>query len=69
MTPLEAAVAASRVDMLRLLVDLGAVVHEGNYPGLWCFAQARADKDVIAFVEARMPGHQPVDCTAVKTPW
>jgi hypothetical protein len=71
MTPLEGAVAERRVDMVRLLVDLGARIDDHTFPSLWCFAQGRHDGDVIALIEAHRPSATPVpsDCTRVNTPW
>ena len=69
MTPLEAAIAERRVEILELLVELGAVVDTRNFASLWCFAQTRNDTDVSAFLEARVPQHPAVDCANVKIVW
>jgi hypothetical protein len=69
MTPIEAAIAGRRVDVVGLLTQMGAVIDEHNYPVLWCFALANKDADVIAFVEARQQGNTPRDCTSVATAW
>jgi hypothetical protein len=69
LTPLEAAVATRRAEALELLVSLGAVVHQQNFPRLWCFAQRSEDATVIAFLERRRPDPGSIDCAAVTTPW
>lgn len=69
MTPLEAAIAAEERGTAVLLLDLGAVIHEGNHPTLLCFARVKGDADTIALVESKNPGAGPVDCAAVRTPW
>jgi hypothetical protein len=69
MTPLEAAIGAEERSTAVLLLEIGAVIHEGNYPALLCFARVKGDAETIALIESRTPGNATVDCTAVKTPW
>lgn len=72
LTPLEAAAAARRADMLALLVDRGAVLHDGNYPSVWCLAQMGREPGVITFVESHRPATTPVaphDCSRVRALW
>ena len=61
--PLEIAIIADQVGALRLLVELGAVVHRGNYRKLWCLAQQGQNADARAAVEAALPGSPPVQCS------
>ncbi len=60
--PLEIAIIANQVDALRLLVELGAVVHWGNYGTLWCLARQGRNADALAAVEAALPAGPPVQC-------
>lgn len=69
MTPLEAAIASRRADIMLFLTQLGAVIDEKNYSVFWCFAQVAGDDEVIAFLEARRPGADPSDCSSVSTAW
>ena len=61
--PLEIAIIANQVDALRLLVELGAVVHRGNYGTLWCLARQSRNADALAAVEAALPGSPPGQCS------
>lgn len=60
--PLEVAIIANQVDALRLLVELGAVVHSGNYGRLWCLAQQARNAAATAALEAAFPKAPPVRC-------
>jgi len=62
--PLEIALIANQVDALRLLVELGAVVHRGNYGKLWCLARQSQNVDARAAVEAALPDGPPAQCPA-----
>lgn len=62
--PLEVAIIANQVDALRLLLDLGAIVHAGNYRRLWCLARQSRNTDVITAVEAALPDAPPTQCQA-----
>ena len=62
--PLEVAIIANQVDALRLLVELGAVVHSGNYGRLLCLARQSQNADAIAAVEAALPNGPPAPCPA-----
>ena len=61
--PLEIAIIANQIDALRLLVELGAVVHRGNYGTLLCLARQNRGTAAIAAVEAALPDGPPVQCS------
>jgi hypothetical protein len=61
--PLEIAIIANQVEALRLLVQLGAVVHRGNYGTLVCLARQSRNTDAIASVEAALPDAPPAQCS------
>jgi hypothetical protein len=60
--PLEVAIIANQADALRLLMELGAIVHSGNYQRLWCLARQSRNADAIAAVEAASPDAPPAQC-------
>jgi ankyrin repeat protein len=69
MTPLEAAVAAERADMVELLLEQGARVDPAQWTSLMCFAGSVEADDVRALLA---PLHtQPLtdDCDRVQIPW
>ncbi len=66
-TPLEAATAADRADMVPILVAHGARLDEPTLTRLRCFAQRLKNRDV-AGVLARYDA-RPLDCANVASPW
>ena len=68
-TPLEAAIGSHRSDVIELLLDSGAIMNEGSYQVLRCLAEESRDHALATFLERRMRGASPVDCSTVKTPW
>ncbi len=69
MTPLEAAVAVEREDMVELLLEQGAHVDRAQWTRLMCFAVRVEADDVRALL---VPLHtQPLtdDCDRVQIPW
>jgi hypothetical protein len=70
MTPLEAAVGIRRADMVKLLLDRGAVMDQQSWPGLVCFARQERATDVEALLVERAPaGASLASCDGIKTPW
>ena len=69
LTPLEAAVAADRTDVLDVLLDNGASLDERNWTRLKCFADGVGADDAAAFLEQRRPADAVTDCNGVQTPW
>jgi hypothetical protein len=61
--PLEIAIIANQIDALRLLVELGAVVHRGNFGKLWCLARQGQNTDAMTAVAAALPDGPPVQCS------
>ncbi len=66
-TPLEAAIAARRPEIVRLLVDHSARIDASNVTRLRCFAERGKDREIIAELERH--DATPLDCTSVTTPW
>ena len=69
MTPLEAAVAIRRADVMELLVRNGAVINANNYPALRCLAERQNAGDAIAYLERAYPAGGSVACQGVTLPW
>jgi hypothetical protein len=68
-TPLEAAVASDRGDMVQVLVEQGATLDAATWNRLACFASRLEADDALAALEARRPSGAPADCEHVQTPW
>ncbi len=68
MTPLEAAVTSRHVSVMRLLLASGALVDDRNDAVLWCFAEARRNRDVLGLLRAQLRREPPADCSAVPIP-
>lgn len=70
LTPLEAAVAARREDMVELLFENGATIDAAAWARLTCFAGVVKAPDVREALDARRPADaSPVSCETVATPW
>jgi hypothetical protein len=69
LTPLEAAVAARRPDMIQLLLDHGAEMDGRTWKRLMCFADVVTADDVRVLLTPLQPPGAPVSCTDVSTPW
>ena len=67
LTPLQAAVAARRLDVVEILVTQGAVINMRNMPGLLCFAERVGAVNVLAYLRARQSTI--VNCEGVILPW
>ena len=68
MTPLEAATGAIRTGPVKMLVEHGATIDQGNYTVLWCGAKSRNNQDMLRFLESRqLPA--PIDCRTVPALW
>ena len=69
LTPLEAAVAIRRADMVELLLDHGARIDAAIWTRLICFADLVEAGDVRDLLEERRPQGASAACEGVKTPW
>ena len=69
LTPLEAAVAIRRADMVQLLLEHGARLDAPTWTRLFCFAKVVDAGDVSALLEARRPTAASASCEGVQTPW
>ena len=67
LTPLQAAVAVRRLDIVEMLVTQGAVINMRNMPGLLCFAERVGAANVLAYLRARQSTI--VSCEGVILPW
>lgn len=68
LTPLAAAVAVGRVDVVELLMRHDAGLHPADIPGLLCLAEKAEKDDVMAFLKEREPAAV-ADCAGVVLPW
>ena len=68
-TPLEAAVAADRTDVLEVLLDNGASLDAPTMTRLICFARAIEADGAGAFLQEQRPADVPASCEHVQTPW
>lgn len=69
LTPLEAAVAAGRADVVELLLDNGAAIDDRIWIRLVCFADVVDAPDVRTALEERRPAAAAAACDGVQTPW
>ena len=69
LTPLEAAVAIRRADMVEVLLENGARMDAATWTRLLCFADVVGAGDVRALVERRRPQDASASCDGVNTPW
>lgn len=69
MTPLEAAVAAERADMVELLLEQGARPDAGQWTRLMCFAASVEADDVRALLEPQRPDGASESCDGVAIGW
>ncbi|NOT25593.1 MAG: hypothetical protein HOP16_05765 [Acidobacteria bacterium] len=69
MTPLEAAVAGERADMVELLFDQGARPDATQWTRLMCFASSVEADDVRALLEPRRPDGASESCDGVAIGW
>ena len=64
--PVEAAVAAQRADVLRMLLASGATVDDDELRILRCLEDSRHDAGIREILDARSSGH--ADCAGVALP-
>ncbi len=69
LTPLEAAVAIRRADMVEVLLENGAVMDVATWTRLICFADVVEAGDVRALLEQRRPQDASASCEGARTPW
>jgi hypothetical protein len=69
LTPLEAAVAIRRADMVQVLLDNGASLDAGTWTRLFCFATVVDAGEVRALLNDRRPERASESCEHVQTPW
>ena len=68
-TPIEAAVAAERADMVELLLEQGARMDAALWTRLMCFSVSVEADDVRALLEPRRPEASVEDCDGVEIGW
>jgi len=68
-TPMEAAVAAERADMVELLLEQGARLDAALWTRLVCFAASVEADDVQALLESRRPEDAVEHCDGVEIGW
>ena len=68
-TPIEAAVAAERADMVELLLEQGARMDAALWTRLMCFSASVEADDVRALLEPRRPEGSVEDCDHVQARW
>ena len=68
-TPLEAAVAVDRLDVLEVLLDNGATLDAATWARLTCFAAAIDADEARSFLQERRPAGAADSCDHVDTPW
>ena len=68
-TPLEAAVAVDRPEVLQVLLDNGAVLDNAIWTRLSCFAREIGADDARTVLDARRPAGAADECDHVETPW
>jgi len=69
LTPLEAATASRRADMMELLVEQGASIDAATWTRLFCIATDVDSDDAREFLEPRRPPDASGSCEGVQTPW
>jgi hypothetical protein len=69
LTPLEAAVAIRRADMVQVLLDNGASLDAGTWTRLFCFANVVDAGEVRTLLNEQRPEHASDSCEQVQTPW
>jgi hypothetical protein len=69
LTPLEAAVAIRRADMVQVLLDNGASLDAGSWTRLVCFASVVDAGEVRSLLNERRPDGVSDSCEHVQTPW
>lgn len=69
MTPIEAAVAAERADMVELLLEQGARPDVVLWNRLMCFSASVEADDVRALLEPRRPEGSVEDCDGIGVGW
>jgi len=69
LTPIEAAVAAERADMVELLLEQGARMDTALWTRLMCFSANVEADDVRALLEPRRPEGSVEDCNHVQVRW
>jgi hypothetical protein len=69
LTPIEAAVAAERADMVELLLDQGARLDAILWTRLMCFSASVEADDVQALLEPRRPEGSVEDCDGIEIGW
>jgi hypothetical protein len=68
-TPIEAAVAAKRADMVELLLEHGARMDVAMWTRLMCFSSSVKAEDVLSLLEPRRPEASVENCDFVHVPW
>jgi hypothetical protein len=74
LTPLEAAIAAGRSEIVGLLLEVGDGVSRAEWSRARCLAASVRDAETERVLDAYDPAHTPeagqnVDCTTVVRPW
>jgi hypothetical protein len=69
LTPIEAAVAAERADMVQLLLDQGVRLDPALWARLMCHAESAGADDVTALLEPQRPGETQLICGSQPSLW
>ncbi len=69
LTPIEAAVASERADMVEVLLERGARVDEAMWMRLMCFSASVEAEDVLALLEPLRSDASVENCDLVQVPW
>jgi hypothetical protein len=69
LTPLEAAVASRRADMVELLLEQGAQLDAATWTRLVCFSNSVKATDILSLIEPRRPVAATENCDRVDIPW
>ena len=68
-TPLEAAIAIRRPELVSLLFDRGARLSPADWLRLWCSAQAQEYAGVAAVLDTRRPDGVEIRCSGDESLW
>ena len=69
-TPIEAAIAARRAEVLHLLLHYAPALEPAEWNRLRCLAAVTRDADVVRLLDARRPHDATMpDCSGVIVPW
>jgi hypothetical protein len=68
LTPLEAATATQRDEIVRLLVSEGAPLDESSFPTVYCIAASSGFETIVELLRKVAPDREPPQCENVQLP-